>query len=234
MSIARAAGLTGAEILAMVREEAEDPSTDVDGNAITPKFSDTVAYTAVNHTLKDMQNEMSGLDSAEGLRSADVSFAASSAPTDLGTTINAQGVFRVAVVDGSTLTDLQQASVLEEERWQADSWAQWTRRSYRIEATATGYGISVRPVPSATLTLRIWYVAAPLVMSGTPGSEIQLLSAQWSELIAVATAVRLLSRSWEVTDALKERNNSLWDQFRRYASRAKGPRRIRQSRRAIA
>lgn len=239
MTLARSAAETMSTLRASIRRMVTDPSTDADGNAIAEasrKYADADIDESLNYTLIHLGNIATGQSKGEALLYTTVSYLSSSDPVSLGSTIVDKAVYKIEDrTDSNAVQKVQLVSAHELDDWEnLSTWMPGVRRVGAIVATSTGYGLMVRPAPSSALSLRVFYIAAPLVGTAGDSSDSIFYSAQWKELIVALTALKLMSRDDEAPQQLQDRTNELLAMFEREAVRNKGTQRIRNARRCRA
>lgn len=234
MALARVAAQDFDTLRSLVRDEVGDPDTDADGNAISSgsrRWTDTHVEKAINLQLIEMQTLMGIQLEGEGLLSADVSYGAGEETVALGASVGAEAVLKVDDVTGTSVRRLSYVSPVEIEDYAlVDVMTVLPTRVWTLVSSGTSYALQIRPTPSAALTLRVWYFAAPIIAGA--GTDAHLLAARWHELITVGAAFKLLSRDDECSDQMLKRRQELMDEFTMFAKRIRGPERVRVSRRA--
>ena len=240
MTIERATAAAVSTLLAGVRAELVDPATNPDNTAIPEAargYTDAAIYAGLNLMIKQMGTEMTGHHAGESLVPVDLTYPANSEAEDLPAGVAASEIFKVEDRTVSTapviITGIGPTEITQ---WEGSSpLYQRGRKVYTLVSNSDGdYQIAIRPNGSA-ISARIWYCAFPLIVTDPDTGDVDLLlSARWDELLMVGTAVKLKSRVDDVPDQMLARFNDLWDQFLKYSMRVRGPRRIRQARRARA
>lgn len=234
MALARVVAQDLQTLRSLVRDEVGDPDTDADGNAMPSgarRWTDTHVEKAINLQLIEMQTLMGIQLEGESLVSTDLSYTASSSEVALGATVGGEAIQKIDDVTGTTVRRLSYVTPLEIEDYSlVDTMTVLPTRVWTLVSTGTSYAIQVRPLPTGDLTLRVWYMAAPIVADSD--TDAHLLAARWHELITVGAAFKLLSRDDECSDQMIKRRQELMDEFQLFAKRIRGPERVRNSRRA--
>ncbi len=245
MTIARSAAETIDLIISRVRLEVGDPAADASGNTIpapSRRHSDVNIITKINDTLLELGTKMAINHSGEALVWTDFTYAEDTGGTgdDLPTGINAEGILSVTdVTDPNVPIEIFWVNALDLSKIPVNDPYSVTigRRYYTLTADPadTSYRIAIRPAAEGR-TFRVFWVATPYVSDDTatsPFPDTPLLSARWKELIALGTAIRLLSINAEVPDALWVRQENLMKDFISFSRRQKHPERVRMLRRFI-
>lgn len=238
MAVARLAAESLASARGAVRDEIGDPATDFEGNAKTAgslRYSDTQIDRCINDQLIEMSTIMNGVHPGEGLiTSAELSYPAGDHQSlSLTATIGNGAVYRVVVIQGQRWREVHYVSPAEIENYRgaATLLEQVRGRKYTLQTNDSGDTLLlIRPDPSEGLTIRVSYIAEPLVVEDD--ADEHPLCSRWREHVAVGAAVRLLSRDDECPSQLMMRDDRLRSDFRRFSTRRRGRQRIRIARRA--
>jgi hypothetical protein len=98
--------------------------------------------------------------------------------------------------------------------------------------TLMGDNIAIRPIPSADLPIRVWYLLPPIRTgdsNSTSTDQIPMII-NHEELIILGAAIRLQETDTEVPQDRRTRYDSLTEDFLKSASRYRGPTYVRQTR----
>jgi hypothetical protein len=218
-----------------------DPTTYPDGSAMDgqPRFTDSDVDQAINDVLIEMQLHMTGQRPGESLKSVDITYSGDS--TDLPSAIGYESVYRVeSLADTNFPVGIPYATPQEMTNHPGDGAFQLGRRVYTLIASDTAPGfqaIQVRPKQDSGLTIRVWYIATPLVFSAEDGSltsDAHPLSPRWREYIELSVAIRLLRRDNEVSEQQAGDWARLHQLFLAFSNRNRGRERIPRRRKGIS
>lgn len=238
MAISRNVAQAMSTITSLVRTELGDLDVDAAGNAIPAagrRFSDTTIFSRINFALVELGTKMAIQHSGDALVWTDLAYSEDTGNTGdvLPTAINAEGVVMVYDVSDVNIPieifwmnphEISQVPVRDPYNVIIG------RRYYTLTAdpTTNDYRIMIRPEASGR-TFRIWWIATPFITGLT--TDAPLLSERWVELIAVMSAMRLLSINGEVPEPILLRAQSLMADFTAFSRRQKHPERVRMLRR---
>lgn len=238
MTLARIAAQTLTQLTTLTRLELRDPDTDADGNSIPSgarRWSDTEVQQSINLTLVMLGTKLSSEHSGESLAYVETTYTAAADQVDLPAGVGAEPVFKVEDLTSSSgfARNIPFMSPAEIERLQSiDPVVMPARRAFTLVAstTAGSYALQIRPKPTDSFSIRIWYYGAPLYAAA--GTDAHPFAARWQELIALDAAARLLSVDNEASDQQLLRRSQQLDLFDSFARRFRGPEHIRNARRA--
>jgi len=242
MALSRATTQTRTALVVLIRDKAGDPATDAVGNTIAEaqrRYKDDDVDSELQQFLKWMHVEVAGDNPTQSLLvTADLTPNATTGEVDLPAPIALGGasVYKVEDVFGSITVAIEYVSPHEMDRHNLVYLNSMPgRRRYTLiggDLTSAALRLKVIPSLGATQTVRVWYVAAPIV----PGadSDVVMFSDKWEELICLGTACGLMARDDEATMQQLMRLQELKQQFKLNAPRLQGSRRIRRRRRGVS
>lgn len=229
---------TVATLITRVRDELGDPIVDPQGNTITsPAYTITHIRNALNDTMIELGRMLRLGHRGEALQAVELTYTEDSTRrgVDLPDGVLVSAIFEVEDVVSSSIQQprpLTYVAMTEISRY--DRNVEDIRTFpyyYTLHVEEENYRIMIRPQPDAGRVFRIWYAATPLVTCDD--DESLPLAAEWRELIGIMAARKLLSRNGELTADLKERYLEQMEQFKQFATRNKGPQRVRNVNRGI-
>lgn len=226
MALSRQAAISLTNLRLLVRQMLGDVDTDTDNQT----FSDTQIDRCINMQLVEMQNKLNGPQVGEALVSTTLAY--TDASTALPSVCNYESIYRVENYNDTTKPlEIQYVDPEEIERWSLstssispDLVARTSFRYTILGATTVTRSIAIRPIPAGALTLRISYIAPPIIMGDS--ADTLPLSPRWQELVARGAAERLLA-----IDNIPSENNDkvllrLWKDYIAFGQRVRGPQRI--------
>lgn len=241
MTLAHHAIPTRATLVGYVRDEVSDPSTLPTGQVLADgalKFSAAVVNRAIEQAVMRLETTMAILTPGASLRVVEMTYtedaeyacALPSAVVDIG------GVYKVEQVsDGANPVAMRQVSALDVEEYTSNPAYSTRPLVYAFLAGApsgaTGHPswkIQVRPRRLDSQSLRLYYVATPVV----PGADTDAVgvAGRWLELVSLETALILLSRQDEFTLQQELRRQEALQNFRNLSGVYAGRHYVRRSR----
>lgn len=234
MTVSRQTAQTVTTLRTLIARETGDLASD--GTAQHVRWPTGEVDQALNYQLLEMGNDMAGAHPGDALLNQNLSYSGST-PVDLPSSVVAETIYRVDDITAANIpVQLQYVSPLELDDYNpGETFGGAYRYKYTLlgaSTNATTYRIQVFPIPTGTLTLRIWYVAPPYV-PGAAADSVPL-SPKWLEFVALGSALRLLSRDDEATLQQLGRYERLRKQWQESNRRQRGPQRIRKARRGVS
>lgn len=234
MTLARQTALPRTDMRAAIREEVNDPATNrssVTIPAAQRRFSDTECDRALNYALMELGKDLGGQHLGENLLYADGTYSGTTSNLPSGA-LAGDLIYKVEdITDSSRPIPIPYVSPLEIERYAVstqaavDPYASWR---YTLLASGTTPQIVIRPQPRSTLSIRVYYVAPPIVTAAD--GDTHAFTAHWYEYLVLAAALRLLRRDDEGSVQQQQDMERLRRQVQAFANRQAGPRRIRSVR----
>jgi len=210
-----------AEALSTLRTRARLELGDKSTSTAQQKFSNTEINQALNDALCFFQRMMSGVQPAYALVATTVTYTAAADSTALTGDLLVQPIFQVFDIDNTDVPleiPYVEPTQLERHRYSGGLWPSLPQQVYSLLATATSRSIAIRPVPSASRSLRVWHIAAPFV-AGDDADTSPLLSPDWSELVALHAARALASIEDEFTAQQERRYEQALAEFTKWGQR---------------
>lgn len=224
----RAAALTITDLRIRVR----DLTGDVDTNTANQRWSDAKIDRAISDMIAWMYVQLS-IDPAVYSLSTTMTYTASAETTALPAETHSNGIIKVEDLDDTLSPHLmRRVSFQDLETFTDTTHAGWLVRPSFVW-TLVGINIAVRPKPLVAKSLRIWYIANPWTIIGAaaPSTDQQPMSVAFEELLSLGAAVKLFRVDDEVPPQFLSDLAEMKDDFKIFAQRYLGPRRIRSRRR---
>ena len=202
---------------------------DTDTSTTNQRWADAEVIDALNLEIFKMTAEQGLGNISSMLTSANVSYTGGSEYIALGAAATISQVFMVEdITDTSNPIRLEFSSILDANMdFNAASYLGAVGRSW----SRVGANIAIRPVPSTTITLRVWYIRAPYGTSTSyGGSDQQPFMVQHEELLSLGAAIRLQETDAEIPPGRVERYQDLWQRFVRSKYQNRGPIYVRSNR----
>jgi len=244
MAFSRVAAATMAELETDVRREVGDVATTPAGDTIPAgllAFSSAEVFRVLNNALIKLQQEMALVNPGEALTAFTLTYvegAAGQPPgCDLPAGVVGDQVFKVEDIGttDSLPEVVQYLSLQEIHIYERDAnlvnYGLTRKFYYTLVERGTSHGILIRPLPDSGRQYRIWTIAAPLVAGLT--SDAPNLATRFRELIALEAAIALMAGNRRVGPDQIARYGQLWTSFKSWASRQRGPQRIRKVDRGV-
>lgn len=236
MTLAHQTAPTRATLVTYVRDEIRDPSTLPTGQVRADgslKFSAAEVTRAIEQAISKLETRLALHRIGPSLRVVELTYTedaeqACALPAAL---VDVGGVYKVEIVnDTGVPTLLTQVSLRDVESSMARAPAVYAFMAGAPSGTSghPSYKIQVRPRSSVSRTLRIYYVATPVV----PGADTDTvgLAARWLELVSLESALVLLSRQDEFTIQQEARRQEVLHSFEGLSGAYAGPHHIQRTR----
>lgn len=225
-----------------VRDEVSDPSTLPTGQTLADgalKFSAAMMNRAIEQAVMSLETTLSIGTPGASLRVAEMTYTEDSedscalpaALADVG------GVYKVEDISVSGFPQMMRfVSAQDVERYMTQQTVGLGPLVYCFIAAAPSgtsghpsWKIQVRPRRSTSPTLRIYYLATPII----PGADADSVgvAARWLQLVSLETAFILLSRQDEFTPQQHMRRMECMEQFRLLGGAYTGDHHVRRTRR---
>lgn len=223
-----------AEALSAIRTRVKDELGDTD--TVDPRWADPKVNSAINNMLVEMGNEMALRSPGEALLRVSLEYSGTS-PVDLPAAVGAEAIYRVDdITDNNAPVQVEYASPLELDEFDPGI-VSGIRGRFRYtllgpSTDADTYRILLYPKNQTNRTLRIHYIATPYTMGAD--TDTSPLSPRWVELLCLGAALKLLRRDDEATMQQQMAYISLWNQFKQFSRRQRGPQRIRRRRKGVS
>lgn len=239
MALARATALTIAQLRARVRDELEDPSAEPNGT-VRPdaqrRFSDAQIDKALNDQLIEMANKAAA--GRPGLAILTETLSYSSGVTALPAAVQSNEIVLVEDItdpDVPSVVSYASPGELPFHRRPSDVGSyRYQQRRYTLTSTGTGDAIEV--VPDGAVSLRISYMAPPVIFGAEDGSgtsDAHPLSPRWRELVFLGAAIKLARRDEDIKAAQQIQYDRMMDDYGKLAKRRKGPKFVQNIRKGI-
>lgn len=214
----RATAATVSTLTTRTRRMLQDTSATT-GNQ---RWSDSDIRAALDDSIAQLYSAWRDLNPGPHMASTNLSIAADAETTALPSGLEANAIYRVEdITESSVPIYLDYRDPIDIDRFQdAVGW------------TLLGNALALRPKPGSAKTLRLWYLAWYIPISGaaTPSTDQHALPVDHEELIALGAAIRLQENDGEVSSTRMERFHSLWDAYLRSCDRVRGPVYVRNTR----
>jgi hypothetical protein len=223
MALARNALSSGTDVHTRIRFEVGDPSTDPAGNTKAAgelRFSTTEIDEALEDQLVDMSSTLDAFSPARSLLSVDVVLSEGAGTFTSGVGLSASAIYRVDVLDANGVVE---ESLHYVPLTQMNDYP--TAPTYTLVGGTdlTTSDIRILTRPKSDDTIRIWYVAPPIVTGST--SDNVPMSDRWREYLVLGAAMKLLRVTGDATDDQRIRFDKLEGRFAEFCDRVRGPRR---------
>lgn len=242
MTIVRSTPDTMATIRTRVRSECMDPELWPNGQTKSQnllRFTDAAILIAMNEALRFLQMERAVSDVAPDLHSASIVY--SSDPMDLPVAISGTDqIWKVELVTSTSPAGtvlVEYVSHLEIEDY-ATIYGAIRPFRFTLEALpltglpTTDYPrlrIRIRPAPVSTGTFRVWYLEAPLIVSGT--TDAHDFFGKWQDLVVLLSCKNLLRRDDEFSVQQQEMLDDQKKLYEKARAVQRGSQSIRRRRR---
>ena len=186
------------------------------------RWSDTKILRAINDVLFEMYLKRTDSPGAQTIQET-FSYPDGQEFVALPETVANQPLFKLESLEGS---DNRPNPIRRVDFHELESFVNRTegafltfpQRVWALQAT----NIAIRPKPSGALSLRIWYIAPPLVLANDP--DLQPYPVMFEELITIGARVRLLEADDEQPLTLPLRYGAMMEDWLRYGQVYRGTR----------
>lgn len=224
MSLARNTKSTGSTVETRVRFEVLDPATDPAGNtrgAGELRFSTSDVWNAVTDQLIEMSNTLDAFSPTRSILTADVSISDGEGTFTSGVGLSSAAIYGVELLDNESDPAYALTYVPPNQLSNYPNVDIYTLTG-GSDLTASEVKISIRP--KATCTVRVSYIAPPIV----PGSTSDAIPStdRWLEYLVLGAALKLLRPTGDATDDQRMQHAKLEARFVEFGDKVRAPRNV--------
>lgn len=192
------------------------------GDADAERWSDTRIDEVLDYQMAEMWRAM-GQDPSAVVSTADLTYTANAAEVALTDVVAAGQIYKVEDISTATRPRiLEPVGLVRIENTEDEERIGTSQRVWALRER----NLVVRPRSSSDLSLRIWYIGAPYVVTGTAGDQ-HPFPVQHEEYLVMGAANRLREPDDELPLVAIQRYERLREEFMIDASRIRAPRRAR-------